>query len=245
MENKRITTVKTKIKPINTGKFVPGEGFNPSYVITNNGMKLSRVRILATVVDKFLAESGKFASVTIDDSSDTIRAKVFNAVSMFDKVSQGDSVDMIARIKEFQGEVYLVPEVITKVDDPNFESLRELEIRKQSKEADKKREIVLEYQKQVSDLEELMRILKERFDMERDEVEAIIHSTQTEEVKDVATDKNKVLSLIESLDTGPGCDYGELITASGMTEDVLDSIINELLTDGVCFEPKPGKIKKL
>lgn len=245
MENKRITTTKTKIKPITSGKFVAGEGFNPSYVISNDGMMMSRVRILATVVDKFLAESGKFASITIDDGTDTIRSKIFNAVSMLDNVKEGDVVDMIARVKEFQGEIYLAPEVITNIDDPNFELLRELELKKQSEVVQKKKEIVLEYQKQVSDMEELMRILKERFAIERSEVEAILQSSQTEEIKETLSDKNKLLALIESLDTGSGCDYSELMTASGLSEDVIDSIINELLTDGVCFEPKPGKIKKL
>jgi hypothetical protein len=53
------------------------------------------------------------------------------------------------------------------------------------------------------------------------------------------------LGLIEKLDAGQGCDYSELLEASKISEETMDSIINELLSDGVCFEPKPGKIKKL
>src|SRR3989344_6114524 len=116
MEKKRLTASKAKLSWISGGKFVSQEGFNPSYVLTPVGQRLSRVRVLATVVDKFVSENGKFASLTLDDGSDTIRAKVFNALSLFEGVEKGHIVDAIARIKEYQGEVYLLPEVVTKVD---------------------------------------------------------------------------------------------------------------------------------
>ena len=77
MENKRMTTSKTKIKSIIKGKFVKGEGFNPSYILTSVGQKLSRVRVIATVTNKFVSENGKFASITIDDGTETIRATFF------------------------------------------------------------------------------------------------------------------------------------------------------------------------
>ena len=105
MEKKRITSVKTKISYITRGKYVPQEGFSPSYVLSGIGQRLSRVRVCATVVDKFLSDTGKFAAVTLDDGTDTIRAKVFNAVSMFENISAGNVVDVIARVKEYNGEI--------------------------------------------------------------------------------------------------------------------------------------------
>lgn len=241
MEKKRISAVKTRIKPIITGRFVMQEGFNPNYVLTNYGMRLSRVRLLATVVDKFLAESGKFASITIDDGTDTIRVKVFNAVSMFDNVGIGSEVDIIGRVKEYQGEIYLAPEIITAVGDPNFNLLRELELKLQEREGEKKRKIIFEHQKQAADMSELQRLMKERFDIQPEEVEAMLQS-QEEPAPDK---KEEVLKLIEKLDEGNGCDYSELLNVSGLPEDVIDSVVNELLSDGICFEPRPGKIKKL
>lgn len=98
MEKKRITSVKTKISAITKGKYVAQEGFDPSYVLSNLGQRLSRVRVCATVVDKFLSDTGKFAAVTLDDGTDTIRTKVFNAVSMFEDISVGNIVDVIARV---------------------------------------------------------------------------------------------------------------------------------------------------
>ena len=241
MEKKRISSVKTRIKSIATGRYVPQDGFNPNYVLSTNGIRLSRVRIIATVVDKFLAESGKFASITIDDGTDTIRVKVFNAVSMYDNIGVGSEVDVIARVKEYQGEIYLTPEIITVVEDSNFQLLRELELRLQEKNLENKRKIILEHQKQTSDMTELERVMRERFGIQSEEVEALLQSQE----EPVADKKDEVLKLIEKMDEGNGCDYSELIEASGLPEDVIDPIVNDLLSSGVCFEPRPGKIKKL
>ncbi|MBI3190261.1 hypothetical protein HYZ41_01005 [archaeon] len=246
MEKKRITSVKTKISAITKGKYVAQEGFDPSYVLSNLGQRLSRVRVCATVVDKFLSDTGKFAAVTLDDGTDTIRTKVFNAVSMFEDISVGNIVDVIARVKEYNGEIYLVPEIITKVDDPNFQLLRELEIKNREKIMKKKHEIVMSYKSQTADMSELSRLLKERENIGEDELESILQIQTTEETpKEDVNNKDSVLSLIEKLDAGQGCDYSELLEASKLPEETIDSVVNELLSEGLCFEPKPGKIKKL
>jgi len=248
MENKRLTAIKTKINPILSGRYITREGFLPNYVLTPDGMKLSRVRILATIVDKYVAESGKFASITLDDSSATIRSKAFNNVSIFEGYDVGNIVDVIGKIREYNGEIYLQTENVLKIDDPNWETLRELEIKKQINELKQKREKILHYQKQTADFDELKRILKEREGISEDEVQAILESQELVSVEDVEPNKeakNKILKLIEELDKGEGCEYQELIQESGIQEDILDSIVNELLEDGLCFEPRPGRIKKL
>src|SRR3989338_5220493 len=111
MEKKRLTSIKTKIIDLSNGKYEVLPGFGSNYVLTRDGMRLSRVRILATVVDKFLSDSGRYAAITLDDGSDTIRAKAFNAVAVFDNLSVGDLVDFIGKVREYQGELYLVPEL--------------------------------------------------------------------------------------------------------------------------------------
>jgi len=248
MERKRLTAIKTRIKPITGGRFVVQEGFNPSYVLTSDGLRLSRVKILGTLVDKFLSESGRFAAITLDDGTDTIRAKSFNSTAIFDSLNVGDILDLVGKIREYQGEIYLIPEVIIDVE-PNFEILRDLEIRDFQVQWKEKREIILEYQKQASDLSELKLLVSEKFNIASDDVEAVIQSLEIPVEEDVEErrdkDKENVLRLILELDKGEGCDYSELIEKSNLAEDVIDSIINDLLTEGLCFEPRPGKIKKL
>ena len=249
MERKRLTAIKTRIKPITSGKFVPQPGFEPNYVLTTTGQRLSRVRILATAVDKFVSETGKFAAITFDDGTDTIRCKVFTGLTLFDGIETGTIVDVIGRVKEYQGEVYLMPEVIRMLDDPNWELLRELELRRLEESWEQKRGTVFQYQKQAADLTELKRLLQERFAVAPEDVEAIIQSQElvTEALPEDTSSKPKeaVLALIAELDHGDGCEYAELLERSGLEESVIDEIVNELLEEGSCFEPRPGRIKKL
>ncbi len=244
MEKKRLTAVKTRIKPLVTGKYIARDGFDPNYVITSNGVRVSRARILATVVDKFISETGKFASITLDDGTDTIRTKMFTMLSIFDGIEIGDIVDVIGKVKEYQGEIYLAPEIIKKTEDKNFEILREAELKQLEKEWEKRREIIKEYRNQASDMEELKILLKERFGVQPEEVESFLASESVEE-EEPRKDKEKIAELISKLDSGSGCDYSSLITASGLPEETVDTIVNDLLEEGACFEPRPGKIKKL
>jgi hypothetical protein len=156
-------------------------------------------------------------------------------------------VDVIGRLREYQNEIYIMPEVIARINDPNFELLRYLEIKRQSDEWQNKRSIVLDYQKQVSDISELKKVMKEQFNMHEDDVEAMlqVQETEPEEEEPNKEIKDKVLRLISELDTGDGCDYSMLMEKSGLAEDLLDSVINDILSEGLCFEPRPGKIKRL
>ena len=242
MEKKRITTAKTRIKAITAGEFVKQEGFSPSYILSADGRRLSRVRVVATVVDKFNSETGKFASVTLDDGSDTIRAKVFGSL-MLEPFAEGDIVDVIGRIRQYNEEIYIMPEVMTKVTAEN-EMLRELELQEQDREQKRKRALVMEYKNQVVDLEELKKLMLERFSIDEEETEALLSARQ-EETKEEENVKESVLKLIERLDKGQGCDYTELLEQSQVAEDVMDKVVRELLESGACYEPKPGKIKKL
>jgi RPA family protein len=120
---------KVQIKTINLGDFVKQEGFNPSYVDIE-GFRISRVRVLATVIDKFVSEDGNYATLTLDDTTDTIRCKVFRDLEIIENIEKGDLIDVIGKIKEYNEERYIQPEIIVKIDDSNFEVLRKLEIEK-------------------------------------------------------------------------------------------------------------------
>jgi RPA family protein len=248
MENKRLPAIKTRLENVMKGKYVTQEGFNPNYILTRSGMRVSRVRVMGTIVDKFIAESGKFASLTVDDGSDTIRAKAFNGVSIVEAVEVGNEVDLIGKVREYQGEIFVMPEIIRVIEDPNEGTLRHLELEKQRSEWEKKRSAVFENEKSVSDLEELKTLMLERYGISKEETEAVLSSkvdvTPTEE-KTKDDPKKKLMEIIEENDSGEGCDYQVIIEKSGLEEDVIDSAVQELLDEGSCFEPKPGKIKKL
>ena len=135
MTVKRMTAKKVMIKHLVNGKWVKSDGTEPSFVVTTYGDKVSRARILGTVVAKFISEDESYGTITIDDCTETIRAKTFTTVKPIEEFNVGDVVDVIGRVREYNGEIYIMPEVIRKVDDPNFELLRKLEIAKTIQEA--------------------------------------------------------------------------------------------------------------
>jgi len=244
VEKKRLIALKVRISEIVNGKWVPREGLNPNYLLTRTGKRLSRVRILATVVNKFTSQDRKFSSITLDDGTETIRAKAFGSF-IFDAVKIGDIVDLIGKLKQYNEELYVVPEIVAPVD-ASWELLRELELKKSAREWDRRRALVKAYQKQTSDLAELKNLASE-FGVTAEEVEGIIEAQEFGEEVQLGKEeiKQKVLELIAACDHGEGCDYAELIERAGMAESALDETIQELLNEGSCFEPRPGKIKRL
>ena len=247
-ERKRLPAYKVRSSAIMGGKYIHNEGLAPKYVITKDGQRLTRVRMMATVVNKFISQDRKFYSATLDDGTETIRAKAFGSL-ILDPINIGDIVDVIGKIRQYNEEVYIIAETVWK-SDANFELLRDMEIKLSAKEWEQKRLTVATYAKQTTDVNELKKLCSE-FGITPDEVESIMESQETfaEDISKAEADKTaikqRVLELIAKYDAGEGCDYGQLIETAGLEENVLDSMIQELLDEGTCFEPRPGKIKKL
>ena len=95
--------------------------FSEGKIVTNLG-KFKRVRVLGTVIDK--AKRGKVTSLYVNDGSGTIRVDSFDPVD----VKKGDLVDIIGLIKIYQNFKYLSVNSINRIENPNWELLRELEI---------------------------------------------------------------------------------------------------------------------
>ncbi|MFH1977917.1 MAG: OB-fold nucleic acid binding domain-containing protein [Candidatus Aenigmatarchaeota archaeon] len=207
MAMERVTTRKTRIADITAGQWVKKEGFEPSFIITKEGHKISRARILATIVSKFTAEDGNFGSITLDDTTDTIRAKTFKTVKPLEGLDIGTLVDVIGKIKEYNGEIYVIPEIIRKIDDPNFLTLRILETKSNRSESTEEKE------------------------------ESVV---DPEEKNDLRMD---IIKIIEN--SKDGATFKDIIKNVKAEESQIESVINELLSEGVCYEPTPGKIKKI
>ena len=198
----------------NEGSFVKKEGFEPNFVKTPLGEEVSRARILGTVVSKFVTEDGNYASVTIDDGSDTIRLKVFKTTKPLDSLEVGDVVDVIGKVREYEGEIYIIPEVVRKIEDPNFELLRRAEL------------VVKERQLKAGG---------------REEKKSETSGNPAEEDKNIL--KNEILKIIES--SPEGITHSELIEKAKAKETEIEEIVDTLLNEGICYEPSPGRIKKI
>lgn len=125
----RDTAVKVRIKDITQGELKKGKAEWDSFLVTPLNEEAAMVRVLATVVSKFRRDDGGYGSLTLDDATDTITSRAFNeGVRLIDGTSEGDIVDVIGRVREYEDEKYITAESIAKITDPNWELVRKLEL---------------------------------------------------------------------------------------------------------------------
>ena len=84
--------------------------------------KIRRTNVIANVVDKFQSEGErKFASITLDDGSGQIRARLFGEeIAKFNDTNQGDTLIIIGMLRSFNEELYILPEIIKKQTQNTF-----------------------------------------------------------------------------------------------------------------------------
>ena len=127
----RMTAVRASISDITNGSYSNDNG---PHVISPFGVELRRVVLVGFVVNKFYREgdeSGKkrFESITLDDGTDTIGVKVWGEEDsdILEGVKGSILALVVGRVREYNDEVYLMPEVVRELKDPNYMSLHLLE----------------------------------------------------------------------------------------------------------------------
>lgn len=236
MKVQRLPAKKVRICDIVDGRFFYGskEGMKPSYVITSLGMKVSRVNIVGIVIDKFISEDGNYASLTLEDGTESIRVKGFREkVSLLEEIKKGDTVLVVGKVKEYNGEKYVNLEVVRKVD-VNYETLRKLEL---AKDLESWKMLVERIRKDLKEMPE--EEVKRRYGLEDDVIEAIRES------KVEADYKTKLLEIISKLDEGDGVEISKLFEVVSLPESSVEKILDELITEGLVYQPTPSKLKKI
>lgn len=245
-QQKRQTAKLTTTKELNSGKYFQREGFEPNFLLTPRGRRLSRARLVATVVDTFVNDDETYGSITLDDGKDTVQVKFFNELDKMKEFEAGDIVEVVGKVREYQGQVYLDAEVLKDVGLAK-ELLHQLRYKKAMEEWSQIRETVRQLDDSGKDQEDIEKEMAGKLD--EDEVDAILQSfgedfgsTDSPDIENLERD---VLDAVENLDEGEGADYSDIVEELDEPEDKLEDTINSLLSDGTCYEPKPGKIKKL
>lgn len=238
---KRYVAKKVRVADITNGKYSPGamgegEDYKPSYVITSFGEKISRANIVATVTEKFKSPDTDYASITLDDGTDAIRAKAFGKdVNIFDKIEEGSFVIVVGKVKEYQGEVYINAEIARQVE-PQYENLRKLEI---LEALNNRKGIIDNLRKMQSHFsrEDMIEHAK-RVGIDEDALDVVLEKKE-------ADYKPKILEIIDSLDSGEGAEIGKVFEVIKLPEATIERAVDELLAEGSIYEPMPGRFKKI
>jgi len=129
---KRNVAYKIRIGDILKGKLVLQEG---KFGYLELGDKhIVRANIIANCVDKFVQDNEKkYASLTVDDASGQLRLKAFgDDIEVFKEIVQGDTLQIIGNLREWNGDLYMIPEIVKKID-PRWLLVRKLEIQEAKK----------------------------------------------------------------------------------------------------------------
>lgn len=121
----RQVAYKTRISDLLNG-VITKDDISAGY-IRMNGLNVSRASIIATVV--FKSEEANYASAMIDDGTGRISLKSFENKKIFLKIDVGDAVLVVGKIRQYNDEKYIIPEIMKKIDT-GWASHRKLELEK-------------------------------------------------------------------------------------------------------------------
>jgi hypothetical protein len=130
-------------------------------------------------------------------------------------------------------------EIVKKITDVNFESLRKIEILNEIVEQKKAVDEIKDLLDKMSE-EELKEYVKDKFGMDEETLNVVRENLRVAKEIDY---KPKILELIKSLDEGNGVEIVKIFELSKLPENVIESAVNELLAKGLLFEPMPAVLR--
>ncbi len=240
--------VKSRICDLVNGKFNNSqENRHLSYLDSAIGIKLTKARVMATVVQIYLSDNQDkpFGIINIDDSTGTISCRLWNNLDLIKDMKVGDLVDIIGLVREYNNEIYIVPDIIKKINDFNHETLRRLELVESLQKLGIKKKVSEPVAEQpvpepVDKSEKSVKTTKPDNSKE-DKNPKKSNPKASKSVKSPLKVRESLIQKIEELDNGEGADIEEVVSINDSAEDIL----NELLNEGTCYEPRMGRVKLL
>ena len=217
----RLVAYKVWISDLINGNYIKETGeWDPNYISVKN-KKVSRVNIIASVVMKYQNEANTYVSIVLDDSSETIRLKTWKQdINLLNNINIGDLVLIVGRSKSYNNEIYIVPEIVKKLENQDWLLLRKLELTKEYGNPVKTEKIIQDVDEKTTAKsgEELI-----------------------EEPVEITSNRQKLLDVIGKNDEGIA--ISEIIKNSFLDSKEAENLMNQLLREGEIFESRPGIIR--
>ena len=219
----RQTAFKVWISSLLSGKYTKGvEQFEAGFIEVNN-TKVSRVNMIGIIIDKFEAETQ--VSLTLDDGSGSIRVKAWNEnISLMSGFNIGDLVIIVGKVKEYNNQVYVTPEIVKTLDNPLWLKVRKLEL---SKTFGEPARVITE-------------VVKDSKEEDEDRMNVVEEKVTNEKTQ---SSREKIFHLIESMDKGEGVHLTGIIVNSGIAEDDIENLIDDMIKEGEIFEIQKNKLR--
>ncbi|MBI2125216.1 hypothetical protein HYV87_00365 [Candidatus Woesearchaeota archaeon] len=218
----RQPAIKITIKELESSEYFEEQNQNPNYLITNEGKKVYRINLLATIVHKeFL---GSMSNLLIDDGTGKIILRFFEENKSVLNLEVGDVILVIGKARRYNQEKYVFPEIVKKTN-PLWLKLRSQELQVKAKIIQEKAALILDKSE-----------LKKGEEKDEDNVEEI-------EENDPLLPYQKISQLISELDRGEGVLIEEIIEKSPLEKT--EELLEKMLENGDIFQNLPGKVRVL
>jgi len=152
----------------------------------------------------------------------------------------GDLIDVIGRVREYEGEVYLLPEVIARIEDPNWELVREMEVLRE------RRRLMAEGKRPRSEPKPEVRRLE--VELPAPGASPTVETIEDEEepLPEVPEEvKKKVLLAFDKLDKGEGITPLDIAAELDIPQAEVEDSLRVLIADGEIFEPRVSRFRRL
>jgi len=126
-EIKRQVARKISIDDLQKGIYIKQEGWQSNFVQTQSGDKVSRINMVGTVI------SQQEAQCSIDDGTGRIDIRTFDQSQSLPTLAIGQVIMVIGRPREFDSEMYILPEIVKPVIDKKWIEVRLKELRRKEK----------------------------------------------------------------------------------------------------------------
>lgn len=195
-----------RILDINSSQYVKSLGEFESNYIEFKDKKVTRVSIIAVVIDKY--ETDSYISISIDDGSSQISLKAWNEDKrILDKANIGDAILAIGKIRQntLGAGFYIQPEIVRKVDE------QWLLVRKK------------ELENEYGVIEKAEHSHEMNNEIEIEEVKVSNESLRT-----------RILNFIENMDDDKGVSIDDISTK--IKSSTLKMVVDDLVKEGEIFE---------
>lgn len=236
----RFPAEKVAIQELEEGKYIEDKEQNPNYIIIGENKKIFRINVIAALVHK--ESRGSITSILIDDGTGKIVLRMFEENKAALNLEVGDVVQIIGKIRIFNQEKYIFPEIIKKTN-PSWLKIRSLELQKNRKSVKKEEKNVQKIETKNNEIKkEIVKeiILPPKITQNIKPFEEV--SEEIEE-NDPLLPYEKLSKLIAQLDKGDGVMIEEIIEKS--TLEKTEEFIEKMLENGDIFQNMPGKVRLL
>ncbi len=224
------------INDIVQSTFIAGDAQTPSSLMAISGEKIQIVNVMGVIFH--LDKQGTVTNLLLDDGTENIIVRIFEERN--NKFLVGDIVCVIGKVRLFNQEKYISPEIIKK-KDAQWMRVRKIKLAKTKPAAPLIiKDVVINFNGD--------QITKVQPDIENTSVLPILEENILDGEPIFLEEREqlpmqKVTKLIKDLDRGGGALIEEILEKSALTDT--EKIIQHMLEAGDIFQNAPGKVKML